>query len=61
MKLAEIKLKAKKMGIDPGKLKKDELIKSIQIKEGNNPCFKANSSYCGESKCLWRDDCLTTR
>ncbi len=59
MKLAEIKIKAKKMGIDPGKMKKDELIKSIQLKEGNNPCFKTNGSYCGQSKCLWRDDCLS--
>ena len=58
MKLAEIKIKAKALGIAPGKLKKAELIRAIQLAEGNPVCFEtAQAEACGQTACLWRPDC----
>jgi len=33
-----------------------ELINRIQIKEGNEPCFKQRSS-CSEFSCCWQASC----
>lgn len=58
MKLQEIKLLADKRGIKTGKMKKAELIRAIQFDEGNDPCFDiGNADDCGQSACLWREDC----
>ena len=38
------------------KLKKDELIHSIQIAEGNSPCFLTIDN-CSVTPCLFRADC----
>ncbi len=57
MKVAEIKVKAKTVGLDPGKMKKDDLIRNIQVQEGNNPCYKSEPPSCDQYACLWRDDC----
>jgi hypothetical protein len=59
MKLQEIKNIAKGKGINPARMKKDELIKAIQRAEGNNDCFgMAPSVECGQISCLWRGDCV---
>jgi hypothetical protein len=59
MKLQEVKAIATQRGIDYGRMRKDELIKSIQRAEGNNDCFgTALSIECGQIGCLWRKDCL---
>lgn len=59
MTLVEVKAVAKKNKVKIGKLKKAELIKAIQIAEGNSPCFKAEfSSTCALQNCLWRSDCV---
>jgi hypothetical protein len=59
MKLQEIKAIANQRGIDPGRMRKDELIKAMQRAEGNNDCFgTALSIECGQVSCLWRTDCL---
>lgn len=59
MNLQEIRKIAKQFDIAAGKLKKDELIRSIQIQEGNFDCFStAASGYCDQFGCLWREDCL---
>jgi hypothetical protein len=58
MKLPEIKEKASTMGIKVGKMKKGEIIRAIQAKEGNSPCFDTGkAAECGQSNCLWREDC----
>jgi predicted metal-binding transcription factor (methanogenesis marker protein 9) len=57
MKLAEIQKKAQNLGLDYGKFKKDELIRNIQLKEGNNSCFKAMKTSCDQYGCCWRDGC----
>ena len=39
MKVKDIKAKAKEMGIDPRKMKKEELIRAIQQAENNIVCY----------------------
>lgn len=58
MKMTEIKIKAKAIGISPGKLKKAELIHAIQSKEGNYTCFQTGLTTCDQYKCCWRSDCF---
>ncbi|MDC7125134.1 MAG: Rho termination factor N-terminal domain-containing protein [Spirochaetales bacterium] len=58
MTVKEIKAIAKDHGVEPGKMKKDELILAIQTEEGNNPCFGSDANGCGQDSCLWRTDCL---
>jgi len=60
MNIYDIRVIAKNMGIDPRKMNKADLIKSIQIKEGNSPCFKTAGNYCDQEDCLWRSDCLSS-
>ena len=58
MKLEEIRAIAKSQSIKPGNLSKAELIKTIQIHEGNFDCY--GTAYSGEcdQDCLWRNDCF---
>ena len=58
MTIYEIRVIAKNLGIDPKKKKKTDLIKIIQIKEGNTPCFKTAGTSCDQGDCCWRSDCL---
>ena len=58
MNMTEIKKKAKTLGLKSGNRKKVDLIRAIQIKEGNVACFATNLDYCDQSACCWRDDCL---
>ena len=58
MKMTDVQTKAKNMGIKPKKLKKADLIRKIQVKEGNNPCFQTNVESCNQEDCCWRKDCL---
>lgn len=58
MKLDEIKEIAKKHNIKIGKLKKAELVRAIQLAENNDDCFETGrADDCGQSACLWREDC----
>jgi hypothetical protein len=62
MEMKEIKAIAKMTGITPGKMGKVELIRAIQNKEGNSPCFQSEiATVCGLIDCLWRDDCVNFR
>lgn len=59
MKMEEVRRIAKSNGINPGRLTKTELIKSIQANEGNFDCYgTANGGGCDQTDCLWRDDCF---
>ena len=59
MKIAEIRKKAQKLGINSGKMKKVELIRMIQKTEGNTACFgHAKNSDCPYVDCCFRKDCL---
>jgi hypothetical protein len=48
------------MGIKPYRMKKLELIQTIQRAEGNIDCYGTpRVEICNESGCLWREDCLS--
>ncbi|GAG97269.1 unnamed protein product, partial [marine sediment metagenome] len=46
VKMPEIKRKAKRLGVSAGKMKKAELIHSIQEAEGCTPCFGRSNGEC---------------
>ena len=56
MKMAEIRDRARAMGVRTGGLKQD-LIRRIQSAEGNQPCFGTRTE-CDQTGCCWREDCL---
>lgn len=58
MKLEEIKNIAKQQGVKVSRMKKSELVRAIQVAEGNPPCFETRErESCGQDNCLWRGDC----
>ncbi|MHC4187520.1 MAG: SAP domain-containing protein [Planctomycetota bacterium] len=61
MKIAEVREKAKYLGIVHGKMKKAELIHTIQEWEGNTPCFGRSDGQCTNEACCFIVDCLRTR
>jgi hypothetical protein len=62
MTVKEIQSIARKLGIKVARQKKAELIKEIQIAEGNTDCFgKGFEIDCGEIDCLWRSDCMPAK
>lgn len=58
MTLPQIRKKAENLGITPGKMKKTELIHTIQRKEGYNPCYGTANGFCPQETCCFRPDCL---
>ena len=50
---------AKSLGlkISP-QIRKSEVIKAIQRKEGNYDCFGTAMVCCDQEKCLFKEDCL---
>lgn len=61
MKIQEVRNIAKKMNINTSSSRtKQDLIRDIQITEGNSPCYKAITD-CGIMNCLWRSDCLSKK
>jgi hypothetical protein len=61
MKLTEVKKKAKGLGIQPGKMKKIDLIHSIQTAENNTPCYGTSNGECSQTGCCFMQDCLKAR
>lgn len=58
MNLNELKKMAKGLGVKTGNLKKPDLIRSIQIEEGNFDCYGTAKGDCDQKGCLFRADCL---
>ncbi|MFZ3138605.1 MAG: hypothetical protein WA126_14570 [Thermodesulfovibrionales bacterium] len=59
MNLKEIKDMAKSQGITVGNMKKENIIRSIQLAEGNFDCFGTPiAGECDQMNCIWRGDCL---
>ena len=58
MKMAQIKEKAIALGVNPGKMKKTELIRAIQQAEGNNTCYGYSNGQCQNAVCCFFTDCL---
>ena len=58
MTVKELQKTAKGLGIKTAGLRKTELVREIQKKEGNFDCFATATEYCDQVDCLYRDDCL---
>jgi hypothetical protein len=59
MTLKEYQAYATKLGIkNSNKMDKLHLIRAIQEKENNFPCFGTADIYCDQLACSFREDCL---
>ncbi|MCK4643467.1 Rho termination factor N-terminal domain-containing protein [bacterium] len=60
MNISEIKKIASKHGVKIVRgMKKGDIIRAIQLEEGNFPCYgQAVEGECSQINCLWRKDCL---
>jgi len=60
MLVKEVKELAESKGVKVGKMKKLEIVRAIQVAEGNTACFQTDfAPSCQEMGCLWREDCLS--
>lgn len=60
MSMKTIRQLAKTLQVETGQLSKTDLIKKIQLAEGNFDCYgSASSGECDQVDCVWRDDCLS--
>lgn len=58
MNAQDVKKIAVERGIKTCKMKKGDIIRAIQTKEGNPACFDTGAAAsCGEAECLWKEDC----
>jgi hypothetical protein len=59
MNFNELRKMAKGMGINTYRVKKPDIILSIQRAEKNIECFNTQRvEFCCEHVCLWRNDCV---
>lgn len=59
MQMQEIRSIAKEFGIKTSKQTKVDLVRSIQVAEGNFGCFAtAVDGICDQMGCAWREDCF---
>ena len=58
MSMPQVRMKAQALGITPGKMKKPELIRTIQVTEGYSACFGTSGSHCDYTDCCFIQDCL---
>jgi len=56
--MAEIRRKAKELGLKIRSMKKPDLIRAIQAAEGNTACFATGRTECDQVTCCWRADCM---
>ena len=61
MGMPEIRIKAKGLGISPGKTKKTELVHAIQVAEGYTPCFGRANGQCPYTDCCFMENCFKIR
>lgn len=58
MTFAKIKHIATEHGIRVVGVKKADIVRAIQEKEGNTPCFASGrATECGQPHCLWSAAC----
>ena len=59
MKFNDLRKMAKRLGINTYRMKKADVIRSIQRAENNPDCYGTDRiNVCNEETCLWRPDCL---
>lgn len=61
MTIRQLHDKASYLNIDPAKMQKTELIRTIQTREGYSPCFGTATGSCPQETCCFRPDCLTLK
>lgn len=61
MKMPEVRVKARSLGLTPGRSKKAELIHAIQMAEGYTPCFGTSEGRCSNHGCCFIGDCARIR
>lgn len=61
MTLPEVRIKARALGLTPGRMKKADLIHTIQTAEGYTPCFGHSRGSCGYTDCCFMNDCLKVK
>lgn len=60
MNMKTIRQLAKTYKVDTSQLSKNDLIRKIQLAEGNFDCYgSASCGDCDQLECAWRADCLT--
>ena len=58
MNLAEVRQRAKTMGLRTSHISKKDLIRSIQAREGNDACYQTKRASCEQLQCCWWSDCM---
>ena len=58
MKMQDVRTKAKELGIKSFGKTKAALIREIQEKEGNFPCYGTATDSCDQLQCCFRSSCL---
>ncbi|MHC4353749.1 MAG: SAP domain-containing protein [Planctomycetota bacterium] len=58
MKMPEVRVKARSLGLTPGRRRKAELIHAIQMAEGYSPCFGRSDGRCANHTCCFMRDCV---
>lgn len=61
MLMTQVRKKAKGLDIDCGKMKKVELIRTIQRAEGFQECFGTSGGSCEQDQCCFMKDCLKVK
>ena len=63
MKITAVRQRAYALGMTGiSRIRKGELIRTIQRREGNRPCFGATWRFeCEQPACCWREDCQVIR
>lgn len=60
MHMQDVRERAKDFGIKTARMSKVNLVKAIQLSEGNFSCFaSAQDGVCDQIACVWRDDCFS--
>jgi len=61
MNVSEVRQRSQVMGMTGlGRMRKGDMIRAIQLAEGNTDCFGAPWRFdCQLFECCWRRDCLT--
>lgn len=58
MKMQDVRVIAKRLGINSFGRTKGELIREIQRTEGNFDCYGSAGDYCDQTACCFRTSCL---
>ncbi|MCL5884880.1 MAG: SAP domain-containing protein [Deltaproteobacteria bacterium] len=57
--MKEIREMARQLGVRSTRMGKTELIRAIQMAEGNFDCYgTVAEEECDQEECLWREDCF---